>query len=241
MAEFDWIPCALSISEGPGLSVPHHCREGVERSAGSGFEGVLPSRSQRGFVHGKPAVMGNFWGKSLGVIDLALVREGGRWRIDPASTHSEVRDVRKADGSFVAPDPDVAQQIAKVHAATIAYVSQPIGDSDFAMTSYFAELGNVTALQPVNTAQREYVERYVAKNLPQYAGIPVLSAAAPFKTGFSARALIGLLGSFVAGAPEEVRPDILVKCDRLLRIAVDQALATDTSQHVQIIKKEPTQ
>jgi 2',3'-cyclic-nucleotide 2'-phosphodiesterase/3'-nucleotidase len=152
----------------------------------SRFANLPEVDNQRGLVHGKPAVMGNFWGRSLGVIELALVRRDGRWQVDPAGTHSEVRDVRKANGSFVEPDPEIARLVADVHAATIEYVSQPIGDSDFAMTSYFAELGNVTALQPVNTAQREYVESYVRKNLPQFSGIPVLSAAAPFKTGFSA-------------------------------------------------------
>jgi 2',3'-cyclic-nucleotide 2'-phosphodiesterase/3'-nucleotidase len=141
--------------------------------------------NQRGFIHGKPAVMGNYWGKSLGVIELALVHRDGHWRIDEAATHSEVRDVRNADGSFVAPDPEIAALIKPVHEATIAYVSTPIGDSDFAMTTYFADVGDVAALQPVNTAQREYAERYIAENLPQLAGIPVLSAAAPFKGGFS--------------------------------------------------------
>ena len=140
--------------------------------------------NQRGFVHGKPAVMGNYWGKSLGLIDLALVRRDGHWQIDASATHSEVRDVKKPDGTFVAPASDIAALIEPVHAATLQYVSTPIGDSDFAMTTYFADVGDVTALQPVNAAQREYVERYVAKNLPQYAGVPVLSAAAPFKGGF---------------------------------------------------------
>jgi len=42
----------------------------------------------------------------------------------------------------------------------------------------------VTALQPVNQAQRDYVERYIAKSAPELAGIPVLSAAAAFKGGF---------------------------------------------------------
>lgn len=138
----------------------------------------------RGFVHGKPAVMGNFWGKSLGVMQLALVREHGRWRIDPAATHSEVRDIRGSDGRYVAPDPVIAPLVAAVHQATIAYVSTPIGDSDFRMSTYFADVGDVTALQPVNTAQRAYMLDYIAKNLPQYANVPVLSAAAPFKTGF---------------------------------------------------------
>ncbi|MEO5627214.1 MAG: 5'-nucleotidase C-terminal domain-containing protein, partial [Dokdonella sp.] len=155
-------------------------------NAKSRFANMPEVDNQRGFVHGKPAVMGNFFGKSLGVIELELVQRGGHWQIDPAATHSEVRNIRKADGTSVAPDPQITKLVQATHAATIAYVSQPIGESDFAMTSYFAEVGEVTALQPVNTAQREYVERYIAKNMPQYANVPVLSAAAPFKTGFSA-------------------------------------------------------
>jgi 2',3'-cyclic-nucleotide 2'-phosphodiesterase/3'-nucleotidase len=138
----------------------------------------------RGFLRGKPAVMGNFWGKSLGVIELGLVREGDHWKIDPAATHSEVRDIRRADGSSVAADPAVANAVADVHAATIDYVSTPIGDSNFAMTTYFADAGDVTALQPVNMAQRDYVRRYIDDNLPRFADVPVLSAAAPFKAGF---------------------------------------------------------
>ncbi|MFI4970314.1 MAG: bifunctional 2',3'-cyclic-nucleotide 2'-phosphodiesterase/3'-nucleotidase [Lysobacterales bacterium] len=150
----------------------------------SRFNHLADVDNVRGFVHGKPAVMGNFWGKSLGVIELALVRRDRHWTIDAQATHSEVRDIKRTDGSFVEPDAAIAKLVEPVHEATIAYVSQPIGDSDFAMTSYFAELGDVTALQPVNTAQRGYVEAYIPKNLPQYAGIAVLSAAAPFKTGF---------------------------------------------------------
>lgn len=138
----------------------------------------------RGFVHGKPAVMGNFWGKSLGVIELGLVRSDGRWQIDPAATHSEVRNIKRPDGSVVAPDPAISTAVHDEHLATIKYVSTPIGDSDFAMTSYFAEVGDVSALQPVNMAQREYAEHYIAENLPALKGLPVLSAAAPFKSGF---------------------------------------------------------
>jgi len=150
----------------------------------SRYNGLPEVDNARGFIRGKPAVMGNYWGRSLGVIDLALMRREGHWQIDAAATHSEVRDIKNADGSFVAPDPEIAALVKPVHEATIAYVSTPIGDSDFAMTTYFAKVGEVTALQPVNTAQREYVERYVAKNLPQFADVPVLSAAAPFKAGF---------------------------------------------------------
>jgi 2',3'-cyclic-nucleotide 2'-phosphodiesterase/3'-nucleotidase len=155
-------------------------------NAQSRFANMPDVDNVRGFVHGKPAVMANFFGKSLGVLDLSLLRANGRWTIDTAQSHAEVRNVRGKDGSFVEADLRIAPLVGAVHTATIDYVSQPIGDTDFAMTSYFVELGNISALQPINMAQHEYVERYIGKNLSQYAGIPVLSAAAPFKTGFSA-------------------------------------------------------
>jgi 2',3'-cyclic-nucleotide 2'-phosphodiesterase/3'-nucleotidase len=148
------------------------------------FANIPGVDNERGFVHGKPAVMGNFWGKSLGVIELGLVRRDGRWQIDPAATHSEVRDIKKADGSYVDADPEIAALVQPTHEATRQYVATPIGDSDFAMTTYFADVGDVTALQPVNTAQYEYTRRYIEKNLPQYKDVPLLSAAAPFKGGF---------------------------------------------------------
>ncbi len=138
----------------------------------------------RGFLRGKPAVMGNFWGKSLGVIELALVHDANGWRIDADATRAHVRDIRKADGSFVEPDPAISAAIRSEHEATVRYVSAPIGRSDFPMTSYFAAIGDVSALQPVNTAQREFVERLIAQTLPDLRGIPVISAAAPFKVGF---------------------------------------------------------
>ena len=140
--------------------------------------------NERGFIHGKPAVMGDFWGKSLGVIELGLVRRDGHWQIDPAATHSEVRDIKNADGSFVPPDTAIAALVQTLHEATRRYVATPIGDSDFAMTTYFADVGDVSALQPVNTAQYEYTRHYIEENLPQYKDLPLLSAAAPFKGGF---------------------------------------------------------
>jgi len=153
-------------------------------NANSRFASMPEVDNQRGFLRGKPAVMGNFWGKSLGVIELALVRNGDRWQIDTAATRSEVRDIRRADGSVVEADPTIAAAIRSEHDATIRYVSMPIGSSDFAMTSYFTALGDVSAIEPVNRAQRQFVEREIAARLPHLRGIPVVSAVAPFKVGF---------------------------------------------------------
>jgi 2',3'-cyclic-nucleotide 2'-phosphodiesterase / 3'-nucleotidase len=139
----------------------------------------------KGLVNGTPTVMANFWGKSLGVIQLNLVQTSGKWSVDKTKTVVETRSIQNADKTFVAPLPGISAAIAAEHQATIAYVKTPIGRSDFAMTSYFADVGDTSALQIVNAAQADYVARYVKANLPQYAALPVLSTASPFKTGFA--------------------------------------------------------
>ena len=138
----------------------------------------------RGSIHGVPAVMGDYYGKAIGVIDLALTWRDGRWQVERGATQAQVRLVRNADGSHVEAQPDVGARIAAEHQATIEYVKTPIGRSDFEMSTYFVMAGDTSALQIVNTAQREYTRRYIQQNLPQYAAVPVLSAAAPFKAGF---------------------------------------------------------
>ena len=138
-----------------------------------------------GFVNGVPAVMANFWGKSLGVIQMSLLLKDGKWAVDKSKTVVEARSIQNADKTFVEPLPAVAASIAAEHQATIAYVKTPIGRSDFAMTSYFVDVGDTSAIQIVNVAQADYVARYVKANLPQYAALPVLSTASPFKTGFA--------------------------------------------------------
>jgi 2',3'-cyclic-nucleotide 2'-phosphodiesterase / 3'-nucleotidase len=138
----------------------------------------------RGAVHGVPAVMGNFFGKSLGVLQLALTYQQGHWQVNREKSHAEVRSVKPASGESAIEDPQIVQLIAAEHQAAIAYVKTPIGRTDFELNTYFVGAGDTSALQIVNMAQRDYVENYVKANLPQYAGVPVLSAASPFKAGF---------------------------------------------------------
>jgi 2',3'-cyclic-nucleotide 2'-phosphodiesterase/3'-nucleotidase len=137
----------------------------------------------RGLVHGVPTTMANQWGKQLGVIGLHMAFDGKRWRVDHAQTTVEARGTQLADKSYVAPDPAIAALVADEHAATIAYVKSAVGSTAFRMASYFADVGDVSALAVVNLAQTDYVRRYVDANLPQYAALPVLSMASPFKSG----------------------------------------------------------
>ncbi|MGV7206651.1 bifunctional 2',3'-cyclic-nucleotide 2'-phosphodiesterase/3'-nucleotidase [Oxalobacteraceae bacterium A2-2] len=137
----------------------------------------------RGFVHGVPTVMANLWGKHLGVIGLHLRHDGRRWLVDQDQTTVEARPIQLGAGRYVEPDPAIAALVKDEHEATIRYVQTPVGSSDYRMTSYFADLGDVSAIQLVNQAQADYVRRYVQASLPQYAALPVLSVSAPFKSG----------------------------------------------------------
>ncbi|MDE1893935.1 MAG: bifunctional 2',3'-cyclic-nucleotide 2'-phosphodiesterase/3'-nucleotidase [Pseudomonadota bacterium] len=156
---------------------------------GPHYAGMKDVDARRGFVRGVPAVMGGYFGKDLGVIQLALVRRHGRWVVERGLSHSEVRPICSRTPAATAPtcvpaDPAIAPLLARVQPATIAYVNTPIGESSMRLSSYFADEGNMTALAAVNAAQEDYVRRELPRLHPELAGLPVLSAAAAFRTGF---------------------------------------------------------
>lgn len=137
----------------------------------------------RGTVFGVPTVMASLWGKHLGVIRFALRHDGKGWTIARDGTVVETRATQQADKSYVAADPAVLDLVRAEHDATIRYVQTPVGSTDFRMSTYFADVGDPSAIQAVNAAQADYVRAYVKANLPQYASLPVLSVSAAFKAG----------------------------------------------------------
>ncbi|TBR36118.1 MULTISPECIES: bifunctional 2',3'-cyclic-nucleotide 2'-phosphodiesterase/3'-nucleotidase [Dyella] len=151
---------------------------------GPRYKGMKDVDADRGFVRGTPAVMAGFFGKDLGVIKLALARKGDKWVIDKSDTHSEVRPICPQKNQCVEPDKSIAPLVAKAHQAALAHVNTPIGESRVHMTSYFTDEGNMTALAAVNAAQRAYVQEELPRLHPELANVPVVSAAAAFRTGF---------------------------------------------------------
>jgi 2',3'-cyclic-nucleotide 2'-phosphodiesterase/3'-nucleotidase len=127
--------------------------------------------------------MANVWGKNLGVVRLQLRHDGKRWRAEQDAAIVETRSTQQPDKHYVEADPAIMELVRDEHQATIRYVRTPIGSADFEMSTYFADVGDVSAVQVVNQAQAAYVRRYVEANLPQYAQLPVLSVSAPFKSG----------------------------------------------------------
>ena len=138
-----------------------------------------------GTVSGVPAVMANFWGKNLGIVNLSLKYTATGWQVDKTATTTATVSTQNPDRSYVAADATIAPLVKAEHEGTVAYVKTPIGNADFRLSTYFADVGDVIAIQVVNQAQAAHVKAYVAANLPQYAALPVLSVSAPFKSGFA--------------------------------------------------------
>ena len=69
---------------------------------GEDFAGVPGADAERGMLQGKPAVMAGFWGSHLGVIDLGLKLDAGRWRVQQAQVEARPIARRDASGAAIA-------------------------------------------------------------------------------------------------------------------------------------------
>ena len=91
---------------------------------------------------------------------------------------------RNEDRSITALVGDYAPAIeatAEVHAATLEYVRAEVGTSTAPLQSYFAVVADDPSVQIVSQAQTWYVADMLKGT--EWEGLPILSAAAPFKSG----------------------------------------------------------
>jgi 2',3'-cyclic-nucleotide 2'-phosphodiesterase/3'-nucleotidase len=152
---------------------------------GDDFAGWPGVDTERGTIHGKPAVMAGLCGSHLGVIDLLLERDADRWRV--AGARAEARPIarRDADGAVIAlvdSDASVIEAVRTAHAATLAYVRAPVGRLAMPLHTYLALITDDPTVQLVNDAQRAYAAPLAAARA-DLASLPILSASAPFKCG----------------------------------------------------------
>ena len=137
-----------------------------------------------GTIHGKPAVMGGFWGSHMGLIDLLLERDGAGWRVVSATTEARPIAERNDDRSVTAlveDAPEVVASVEQAHEETLAYVRRAVGKTSAPLYSYFALVADDPSVQIVSNAQTWYIEQMLKGT--EHEGLPILSAAAPFKAG----------------------------------------------------------
>ncbi|MBL8588393.1 MAG: bifunctional 2',3'-cyclic-nucleotide 2'-phosphodiesterase/3'-nucleotidase [Methylobacteriaceae bacterium] len=152
---------------------------------GKDFEGIEGVDAKAGAIAGVPAVMPGFWGSHLGVLDLDIEKSERGWRV--AAFRVETRPIyeRTPDRRIVAKVGSVAAVLAAAeadHQAALTYVRAPVGETKSPINSFFALVRDDPSVQIVAQAQIAEVARLAAAD-PALRGLPVLSAAAPFKSG----------------------------------------------------------
>jgi 2',3'-cyclic-nucleotide 2'-phosphodiesterase/3'-nucleotidase len=133
--------------------------------------------NRAGTLHGIPTVMAGFRGSHLGVLDLDLERIDGQWQV--LDHHCEARPVITPELTPV--DTNITHAMAPAHAMTLKLASRPIGQTKTPLHSYLALIRNDPATQLIAHAQHAELARHLKGT--DHAGLPILSASAPYKTG----------------------------------------------------------
>lgn len=149
---------------------------------GKDFASIKGADIEKGTLNGVPSVMPGMWGDHLGVVDLVLNNDGGRWKVTQSKAEARPIYDAAAKKSLAAEDKKLVDVLKHDHDATREFVSKPIGKSADSMYSFLALVQDDPTVQVVNMAQKAYAEHFVQGD-PDLAKLPVLSAAAPFKVG----------------------------------------------------------
>ena len=151
---------------------------------GPKYEGIDGVDAEKGTLHGKPATMGGFWGSHMGLIDLMLERSGNEWKIMSFVTEARPISKRNEDRSttaLVESQQYVLDSVQKEHDETLEYIRRAVGKTAAPLHSYFALVADDPSVQIVSIAQKWYIAEMMKGT--EYEGLPILSAAAPFKAG----------------------------------------------------------
>ncbi|QQO09789.1 bifunctional 2',3'-cyclic-nucleotide 2'-phosphodiesterase/3'-nucleotidase [Breznakiella homolactica] len=158
---------------------------------GRAFAGLKGADIDKGTINGIPVVMPSSFADTLGAINLTYEKKNGAWqRTDGSAQLIPVYDTA-ARTSLYPGDPELAALLEKEHEATVAYIRSPVGGDEGGATaggslaaplnSFFALVRDDYSVQIINEAQTWYTKQALAGT--EYANLPVLSAAAPFKAG----------------------------------------------------------
>lgn len=133
---------------------------------------------KQGTIFGKPVVMPRYWGSHLGVIKLKLKRAGDSWKA--LSGSGEILAVKDSYE-----DKEVMKVAQKEHTATLRYIRTPLASLLNPVNSFFSRVTDTAVVQIINDAQTEFVKERLKDT--EYKDLPVLSAAASFRSGFGGR------------------------------------------------------
>lgn len=173
--------------------------EGAENAANAlssvpGIDAVFAGHTHNVFPHSnnpksfklsyKPTTMPGFRGSHLGVIDLLLSQENQGWRI--IESYAEARAVKSVGAKLASEDPDLMKVVQAAHEETRRITAKPVTRSTRPLHSYMTQVRDDGFLALIQKAQKEALRN--ALEHTEFAELPILSAASPFKTGGNAGA-----------------------------------------------------
>ncbi|MFD6948525.1 bifunctional metallophosphatase/5'-nucleotidase [Nocardiopsis sp. TSRI0078] len=115
--------------------------------------------------------MPSYWGRRLSVMDLALRRERGRWRVTSKSAVT-------LNSNTVEEDPEIVELVADQHATAVEYVNQVVATSVEELSAAQACWRDTAIVDYIQHVQIETVRAAIQGTAE--ADLPVLSIAAPF-------------------------------------------------------------
>ncbi len=146
----------------------------------------------KGLINGIPFVMPNSFADNIAEIDLTVELKNGKWtRVDAQTKLLPVWDAAAKKSNYEA-IPELVNILKDANEKTLAYIRAPIvadastggpsaGEVTAPLTSFFALERDQYSVQIINEAQSWYAK--TALKGTANAGLPILSAAAPFKAG----------------------------------------------------------
>lgn len=146
----------------------------------SSFSSTADINVEAGTIKGVPAVMPGYWGSHLGIIDLTLSydEDADRWQV--LNSQVSTPAIYANDAPTVGADAALVAAVTNEHQSTITFMNQPLGESTDDIFSFLAVSKDDPSIQIVSDAQKAYVEELIIGDV-NLEGLPVLSAAAPFK------------------------------------------------------------
>ena len=139
---------------------------------------------EKGTMNGIATMMPGNFGRSLGVMDLTLKQdESGKWSVIDATT--QLRESKEATV-----DQDMVEFVKEYHETTVNYVNEPVGKIDRDLNSFLSLVTDDAGVELIQRAQLNFMKKVLetgsAPELEPYKDLPIISAAAPFKAGYSA-------------------------------------------------------
>lgn len=175
---------ALHLSKVEGIDVILTGHQHLVFPGGKAFDGIPGVDNVKGALNGKPACQPGFWGSHLGIVDLELEKRGERWKIADFKVEAKPIYERTPDRKIVpkaAAEPAVLSAVKADHEAALVYMREPVGSTASPINSYFALVADDSSIQIVAEAQIAYAKPLMAQT--RWKNLPILSAAAPFKSG----------------------------------------------------------